>query len=963
MKPIRGRSLRGIIILALLGTLILQQVSVSAATSPLFDLTLKLDGVDDYASAPDSPSLDLGTGANDDFTLECFFYVPDLTNTTNDTLIWKNGAYGLYVLYYTSQADRFIFRVYTSPSNYVYVFYDQDLDAGWHHVAAVFDNEYTPTQDLLALFLDGQGVVTGSGFDVSGLPNSPSALNLGAYVGVNPAVSWMEEVRLSDTVRYSGTTYTVPVAPFSPDAYTRALYHFDESWGATTFTDASGSGNALTGLNGAQIGNPPGTPPQPRAFGKTSPENSMLDQYPTSLTLSWETNPDAYDGYEYCFDTVNNNLCDTAWLPVSATQAAISGLNYSTYYYWQVRARYAGAATEADGGEWWEFFTIMAPPADFSKYQPADGAVDQPVNGLVLLPHSSLGAFSYEFCYDTIDDNLCGTSWTDVGLNGSLTLYGLEFDTTYYYQVRAVNPGGTTYANAGDWWAFTTQPLPPADFGKLTPADGAVDQPGVVHLSWEPSLRATSYEYCWDQSFNNECNSLWYGVGTNTSVDVSIGIWPDPTPFSWQVRARNGGGTTYANTGTFWAFTMAPEPPGLIYKMSPLNGAPGQPANLTLTWSSDSHAQGYEYCVDTLDNASCDAAWVSTGTATSANLTGLTVETTYYWQARAFNSGGSTYANDGSWFSFTTAPVPLYFTKYSPLDGATGVPVNDTLYWHPFNIYAAGFEVCYDLVDNDTCDTTWVLGSDLPNEVGSFPVTNLDPTAIYYWQIRAFNSFGATYADGGDWWSFTPGVPPGYFDKTNPPDAQFNVSLDPLLGWTGSSGATDYEVCYDTSNDNACTGWTSTAGATSMQLHGLSPDTTYYWQARANNLIGTTYSDASPTAFWSFTTGNPPGVFDKSAPQDRAVGVSLDPLLTWGASAGAVSYEYCLALASAGVCNDWHNTQASTSVQLSGLSPSTTYSWQVRAVNEFGFTYGNASSINYWSFTTYYRLYLPSLSH
>jgi PKD repeat protein len=223
----------------------------------LFATALSLDGVDDYASAPDSASLDLGTGNNDDFTIETFFYVPDLTNTGTDVLVWKPGAYGLYIIYDASAPDRLIFRIWVNSANYVYLYYDVRLSVGWHHVAAVFDNENTASQDFIALYLDGSLVASSNQVDwTPGLPDSSSALNIGAYQGMYPAVGWIEEMRFSNVVRYSGTLYTVPTTPFVNDTVTRALWHFNEAPGSTVFADSSGNGNTLTGQNGAHTGSP-----------------------------------------------------------------------------------------------------------------------------------------------------------------------------------------------------------------------------------------------------------------------------------------------------------------------------------------------------------------------------------------------------------------------------------------------------------------------------------------------------------------------------------------------------------------------------------------------------------------------------------------------------------------------------------------------------------------------------------
>jgi hypothetical protein len=230
--------------------------SASPSNAVPFNNYLSLDGADDYANAPDHASLDLGTGAADDFTIETLFYVPDLTNTTTDFLMYKSQAYSLYIIYSDTTQDRFIFKICFSPSSFdcVYIFYEVDLSVGWHHVAAVYDNEFTASQDLLALYFDGNQVKTGGGFDITpGVFNSNSPVELGVANGsVNPFKGWMDEVRFSKVVRYSGS-YTVPASAFVNDVNTRALWHFNEALGATTFSDSSGNGNTLSGHNGAKI--------------------------------------------------------------------------------------------------------------------------------------------------------------------------------------------------------------------------------------------------------------------------------------------------------------------------------------------------------------------------------------------------------------------------------------------------------------------------------------------------------------------------------------------------------------------------------------------------------------------------------------------------------------------------------------------------------------------------------------
>jgi hypothetical protein len=97
--------------------------------------------------------------------------------------------------------------------------------------------------------------------------------------------------------------------------------------------------------------------------------------------------------------------------------------------------------------------------------------------------------------------------------------------------------------------------------------------------------------------------------------------------------------------------------PGAFGKTSPSNGTWGQGSNVTLNWGDSSDATSYEYCFDNTGNSTCDGSWTSAA-STSADVTGLTSGLIYYWQVRANNSAGSTYANGGAWWLWTTAPFP-----------------------------------------------------------------------------------------------------------------------------------------------------------------------------------------------------------------------------------------------------------------------------------------------------------------
>jgi hypothetical protein len=108
--------------------------------------------------------------------------------------------------------------------------------------------------------------------------------------------------------------------------------------------------------------------------------------------------------------------------------------------------------------------------------------------------------------------------------------------------------------------------------------------------------------------------------------------------------------------------------PGAFYKSNPPDGETNQPTNPTLIWGASNNAAFYEYCLST---TSCTdtSTWISTGSATSVTLSGLRLGHTYYWQVRAVNLSAITFADGGSLWSFTTAPLMASFQSNGAYDG------------------------------------------------------------------------------------------------------------------------------------------------------------------------------------------------------------------------------------------------------------------------------------------------------
>ena len=117
--------------------------------------------------------------------------------------------------------------------------------------------------------------------------------------------------------------------------------------------------------------------------------------------------------------------------------------------------------------------------------------------------------------------------------------------------MRAVNATGTTYADGGAWWSFSVSATPPL-FGKLTPANGAIDLGSSVTVQWSPVADA-GYYVCWDTTNNNTCDGTWWPNGAAAARTLT-GL-PSGT-YDWQIRALRSSGVTDADNGTWWTFTV-----------------------------------------------------------------------------------------------------------------------------------------------------------------------------------------------------------------------------------------------------------------------------------------------------------------------------------------------------------------------------------------------------------------------
>jgi hypothetical protein len=181
--------------------------------------------------------------------------------------------------------------------------------------------------------------------------------------------------------------------------------------------------------------------------------------------------------YELVMSTTNPPA--TVVVPYTSTLAtsyALSGLLPNTTYFWRVNAANATGTTL---GPIWSFTTALAPTPDpVNNITPMNGAINID-NGMAL--HWAFGANTSEY------QLLMGTSYPPSvvfvpytsNLATTYTLFGLEYNKTYYWQVNAKNSVGTT---PGPIWSFTTKVNVGIDNPEVTEAIQVYAQGNLIYL-------------------------------------------------------------------------------------------------------------------------------------------------------------------------------------------------------------------------------------------------------------------------------------------------------------------------------------------------------------------------------------------------------------------------------------------------------------------------------------------------
>ena len=620
-------------------------------------------------------------------------------------------------------------------------------------------------------------------------------------------------------------------------------------------------------------------------------------------------------------------------------------LLYETTYYWYIVA--FDDHGHSTNGPVWSFTTLMSqPPYMPSNPTPADGAIDQPINGLILSwtggdPEGDIVTYSVYLDTDP-DPALYDTTQVE-----QYNLGTLEYDTTYYWNIISTDSYG--HLTEGPVWSFTTlENLPPVIPNNPSPADGTIDLPiNGVTLSWtcsDPESDPLTY----DVYFGDTVTPPIVAAGLADTSHIITDTFEYETTYYWKIVAKDSYGHT--TEGPVWSFTTIPNfAPATPSDPMPTDGQIDLPiAGITLGWTS-SDIENDPLYYDLHFGTDPDPPMIAFGLTTDTYSMPWDLEygTTYYWKIIVHDTYGHT--TEGPIWSFTTIfnLPPDIPSNPNPADLAIDVSILTTLSWTcsdpesdpiTYDVYF-GINPSPSLVATGLTDTTYDPPGDLLYETD------------YFWKIVAHDSYGHTTE--GLVWSFTTLMSQPPYMPSNPTPADGTIDLPingVILGWTGGDPEGEpvtYDIYFGIDSDPPirATGITSTT----YQIFDIFEyGTTYYWKIIARDI----YDHTAEGPVWQFTIipNFPPSVPSDPVPVNGSVDLPIAGIvLGWSCSdpeGGPLTFDV------------YFGTDPSPPLVTSGLTDftyalgtleyGTDYYWKIVAHDD----YGHITEGPVWEFST-----------
>ncbi|HSQ75196.1 MAG TPA: fibronectin type III domain-containing protein, partial [Bacteroidota bacterium] len=324
--------------------------------------------------------------------------------------------------------------------------------------------------------------------------------------------------------------------------------------------------------------------------------------------------------------TAGNIVRDTT---LSDTTKTVSGLQYSTPYYWHVAGQTGGVW--GDYSSAWTFTTAVVPAGVPTQLVPANNAVDQPL-GLTIRWRSATAASLYHLQMGTDSTFGSGLLVNDSTLTDTIrTVSGLAYNQRYHWRVRSKNGSGPSAFST--IWHFRTVMSVPTGPALLLPPLASIEQPTTgILFTWRPLTGATFYtlQLATDSTF---ASGIVKNDTTITDTTRFIAGLAPSTRYFWRAAGRNAGGP-----GPFsatWNFTTYMPVPGMVTLVSPENLVVVRQDSMRFVWNKPTPPASRYWFELSLDSEFKGFNLIDSSlTDTTRFFRPMVDNTTYFWRVR-----------------------------------------------------------------------------------------------------------------------------------------------------------------------------------------------------------------------------------------------------------------------------------------------------------------------------------------
>ncbi|MFA6029092.1 MAG: fibronectin type III domain-containing protein [Elusimicrobiota bacterium] len=632
-----------------------------------------------------------------------------------------------------------------------------------------------------------------------------------------------------------------------------------------------------------------------------SSEPSSVSSFSVSALWGNNGNPAGTEYYaERALDSgFTTDLGASGW--TSALGADLGGLACSTTYYFRVRARNSGGTPTAYTALPWKL-TLPAdtrPPSNIAFSGLTTTALTagwtlENSNQTPLLALSAVSDFS------TTVSSALGS----VGQSAA-TYLTLSPNTTYWFKLKVSTASDAFYSPVVSTITLAGVPASAAPSGVSANA---------VTANWLANGNPAGTEYYAEAASDAGFTSGVTGSGWTSALGYAFsGFTPNSARY-FRVRARNASKASTATTALPGVTTL-PDVPG---SASPVSVAS---MSVVVAWTANANPGGTEYLAERATNPGFTTGLADSGWTTALlwSFSGLTPNTLYYFRVRARNAAAAESAVV-SLPSATTmppespAPTSIAFSGIGPTS-LTASWVLESLNESPLMALSV----------NSSFFPTVSSGT---GGVGQQSVSyaSLAPNTTYFFKVKVSTAadyyYSATYSTMTQAQVPLSAAPSGVTSSVVA--ANWTANGNPLSTLFYAERATD--PAFTTGLGNS--GWTS---AYTCSFGTLSPDTTYYFRARARNFAGT------PTS-WTVLPTTQTRVNEPVA--DAATGVASDSItVNWQTNGNPEWTRYYAERATnAGFTTGLGNSGwvAASSFTFGGLAANTPHYFRVRARNGAG---------------------------